>query len=377
MADTQKTFALVVGIEAYTADARPLNGPALDAVKFIGWLRERGVPDTNIHAYLSPLEKNLAAVQQCGLPFQPATQSNLQDFIEHILPGLQGELLFLFWGGHGMVQPDQDRRLFYADVDGNAKRNLNLDSLLNTLRTDRYQNLPRQIGIIDTCANYLYDLEVKLPNYTFAPGQPLGSQKQYVFFAASPGDYAKNDDAQQTGYFSREILQALQASTTTEWPPDMRAIEDVVQTRFVTLRTEGKTKQSPASVVYTDWNAGIRTFADSISVHVMLVTHASIRYADLTPPQRREVLQDFLACSTMKQLARRDAIVLQLRSDIANNITRSQIAIDDVSAILTTCDDYLYGLRELVEVMQMYENDSLPMQKVVQTLQRLLPDALP
>ena len=77
-----------------------------------------------------------------------------------------------------------------------------------------------------------------------------------------------------------------------------------------------------------------------------------------------------------RRLLECDRIVLQLRSEIANNIDRNPATNFDVAAILETCAHYTHGLAELVQEMQVVEQNSLEIQHAIDLLQRTLPDAL-
>jgi len=51
-----RTHAVVVGVEQYAAGSKwDLDGPASDACRIAGWLRDRGVPAEQISLHLSPL----------------------------------------------------------------------------------------------------------------------------------------------------------------------------------------------------------------------------------------------------------------------------------------------------------------------------------
>jgi hypothetical protein len=68
-----QSHAVVVGIEKYDiGDAWNLNGPALDAVRFVRWLRTRGVPAENIDLFASPLAENKTEVDALDVRCHPA-----------------------------------------------------------------------------------------------------------------------------------------------------------------------------------------------------------------------------------------------------------------------------------------------------------------
>ena len=146
-----ETVAVVVGIEKYDIPGADLDGPVRDACRFVRWLRDHKVPARNIHLFASPLEANTAELAGLEVPWQPARREPIYESFTRTLPGTAGDLLFLFWGGHGLLTAGE-RRLIYADATEVATLNLDLDSLLNSLHGDLFVGLPRQVAIIDACA---------------------------------------------------------------------------------------------------------------------------------------------------------------------------------------------------------------------------------
>jgi hypothetical protein len=261
--DPKKTGAIVIGVENYEAgQSWDLNGPADDACKFATWLCDRQVPPENITLFLSPLAKNLALPN--GLSFQAATEENVNDWIKNTLTQSTYDLLYFYWGGHGVMTTDQDRRLFYADATEKNKENLDLNALLTVLRTDyfRASTLSRQIFIVDTCANYVEKMgwAKDLPHSSFSNGKPLDNREQYVLMAAKPGELATNKDAEKTGLFTKELMAQLTEQPNHEWPPNMDMVLKGLKQRFVELREAGKAEQTPTRSYYRDWNSNEGTF---------------------------------------------------------------------------------------------------------------------
>src|SRR5262245_40453518 len=149
MSQSQQTFAVLVGVESYAAGGEwNLDGPASDACRFAKWLRERGTPKDRILLFLSPLAENQSLAQKLELDVtaKPATRADITDVFTKVLPQKSGDLLCFFWGGHGVIDAEGNRRLFYADADLNDLRHLNLNDLLTAWRTSILSGFPRQIG---------------------------------------------------------------------------------------------------------------------------------------------------------------------------------------------------------------------------------------
>src|SRR6476646_10402156 len=138
MTRAQETVAIVVGVEAYSAGPTwNLNGPALDACRFAKWLDRSGVPKGNITMLLSPLIGNVDKIDEMRPDFniRVATAENVRRVFVNELHDRSSDLLIIYWGGHGVMEDGDIRRLLYADAANNDKRNLNLTSLLKALRS--------------------------------------------------------------------------------------------------------------------------------------------------------------------------------------------------------------------------------------------------
>ena len=262
-ADPQKTYALVVGVEKYAAGSNwNLDGPASDASKFAEWLRSQQVPAENIFMYLSPLNENAGIA---GSGAQAATRENVYQALTTILPSKkEGTLFYLFWGGHGMLTPDNKRLLFYTDATQQNILNLDLNSLLTSLRSNYFPGFEQQIFFIDACANYVVDWRLygTLPRETFSGGDPLATREQFVCLAAKPGEYAKNVTKQQTGLFSQVVREELAKQGSDRWPPDMELLTSSLTERFNKLRAGGEAKQTPTHFWYKNWDGTERLLGD-------------------------------------------------------------------------------------------------------------------
>ncbi len=240
--------AVIVAAERYDAGSGwDLDGPVRDACRYVRWLRDHGVPDEAVTLLASPLPGNRGAVAELGLPVRPAQQSVAYDVLTRELPADPADLLILVWGGHGAVDGDGNRRLFYADASTPDKRNLDFNALMRALMTPFYPHQRRQLLVVDACQNLTSELQYvnRLPHQTL-PDHPglMPDREQHVLFAASPGEVALNDSRRRTGLFSDELLRAL-ADPAAAWPPDAGRLADHLDGRFARLRAEGVTDQRP------------------------------------------------------------------------------------------------------------------------------------
>jgi hypothetical protein len=112
-----------------------------------------------------------------------------------------------------------------------------------------------------------------------------------------------------------------------------------------------------AAGTYRAWMRPIEAAADPYPALAGLITAPR--------PLRRgwlyELLEVLLAVPAVADPASRDQIVRLLRPDIAAAVPRHPAARFDVWAVLRTCLLYPDGLPELVEVIRVFEGDSIPM----------------
>ncbi|MDB9371050.1 caspase family protein [Nodularia spumigena CS-586/05] len=381
MAEASTTQAILVGIEKYAdSNAIPdLNGPANDVYQFCQWLRDRNVPSENISVFLSPLDSNRGIVDKITslIGSQPleATKDRVNKALREEARGKKASLFFLFWSGHGWIAPQGDRRLIYADATMEDLKNLNLSSQLNTMRTDIYKNLPQQLLIFDACANS-QRLNITPPEDIPAIGTYLPSQKQMVMFAANPGEYAINKSDEQTGIFSRELLNELRSLQDTEvWLPDMEVVMSNVQQKFIKLREYGQTKQTPSFFLYQDWTGNIKERFSEIEPATKKVDKDSFQLPrNLTIKEVGQLRDLFLQCQSIKDPQSRKDIILNLRKEIASNTIMEGNANQVILSVIKTSRSYSGGLAELLDVIEMlYENGSVEMQNLRKIAIQMLP----
>jgi hypothetical protein len=381
MAEPSTTQAILVGIEKYadSSSIPDLNGPVNDVYQFCQWLRDRNVPPENISVFLAPLDRNVGIVDKITNLIDSKPLEANKDIVNKALREearkKTATLFFLFWSGHGWIASQGDRRLIYADATMEDLKNLNLTVQLNAMQTDLYKNLPRQLLIFDACANSQI-LRITPPDDLPAIGKHLPSQKQMAMFAANPGEYAINKSDEQMGIFSRELLNELNSSKDTElWPPDMEAVMQNVQEKFIKLREDGQTKQTPSYLLYQDWGGNRKERFSEIEPATKARERDSVQLPRDLTIQELGLLRDlFLQCQSIRDSQSRKDIILNLRKEIANNIIMEGNANTVVLSAIRTSRSYSGGLAELLDVIDMlYENDSVAMQNLRRTAIQMLP----
>jgi hypothetical protein len=373
MAEPSTTQAILVGIEKYADSKIPdLNGPVNDVYQFCQWLRDNKVSPENISVFLSPLERNVGIVDKITALIESKPLKATKDIVNQALRGearkKQASLFFLFWSGHGWISPQGERRLIYADATMEDLKNLNLTAQLNAMQTDLYKNLPRQLLIFDACANSQL-LKITAPDDLPAIGTHLPSQKQMAMLAANPGEYAINKSDEQTGIFSRELLNELRLLKDTEvWLPDMEVVMQNVQQKFIKLREDGQTKQTPSFLLYQDWGGNKKIIFEKPQIEPEKST--------LTRLEKVILLRDtFLMCRSILDPSKRKRIILNLRPEITSNSTLEGDNNTVTQSVIETSLDYRGGLLELLKTTEMlFERNSIQMKTLWESAKELFPE---
>jgi hypothetical protein len=247
----ENVYALVVGIEKYQAGPDyDLNGPAKDALKFAEWLLDHNVKPQNIQLFLSTLDKNVEVLEGAkarGLTPETATHDQIAQAIRSQLTSenRRGGLLYVFWGGHGIVTKKDAtvRRLFFADTDDDSKWNLDFNSLLEALSTSVHgAGFPQQIFFIDACANLFYQglaqtIQCEAAGVRFASSGQVERAEQFVLFASAEYEISTNESDVGTGSFSKAVLNELQGQPLFL---EMERVAERIQLNFLE-----KQKQPP------------------------------------------------------------------------------------------------------------------------------------
>src|SRR4051812_8637117 len=106
MSDPAQTQVIAVGISSYEIGPTwDLRRAAEHALNFAEWCRGAGVPASNVHLFLDARQR--AALRprlaNAGVVAEPATSGAIYPFFKDTLPRLDGDVLLLFWSGHGSI----------------------------------------------------------------------------------------------------------------------------------------------------------------------------------------------------------------------------------------------------------------------------------
>jgi len=258
--------AVVVGIERYdcTQDGidLDLDGPASDAVRFSGLMLERGAAPENIHLFMNALDMNarqkeLAAFKGGDrIRIQQPVRDTIEAFFDNVIPKLDGDTLYLLWGGHGVMRDGMERHLFYENIRKTSPLTFWLDKRLAQLR--RRPNFSTQNIFIDACANYveLTEFDGLSPTQVTLNGN-IDFVTQHTLCAAASGERAANDTVLRSGLFTDVLLKQFRKESG--WP-SAKDLQTVIMAVFKEReKTDPRFRQHPVFLEFTADDGGLTT----------------------------------------------------------------------------------------------------------------------
>ncbi|MFE6773642.1 caspase family protein [Streptomyces fimicarius] len=360
--DPARVVALVVGVEAYAAGPRwTLPGPARDALRFRDWLRSTGVPDANILLHLAPAQGPDAVTGHRG-----ADHETLRRALVHELPARQGDMLWIWWGGHGVLDRDEHLRLYCADATEADRRNIDLESARRRLSSDVLPGFERQNWVVDACQTFeeRHRPAVTIPDGSLPAGQRLRIHRQSVLLAADRGQRAANDPVRGQGVFSDILLREL--ATLPGGPaPDPEALFAAVRGHFDRLRAEGGPTQLPT---------------------LQLHRPGHTEHLPAPPPPRNgeapgrdraggglvRVVEALLAYPLMSDRDERQTMVAELDPVLVARMSRHAVPRTDILGILRTLRRRPEGPWELYRVVTLLDDDPDRAAELEQALREFL-----
>ncbi|MFD6970520.1 hypothetical protein [Streptomyces sp. NPDC059949] len=263
----RRTFALVAGVERYDISHRwNLRGPARDALRFARWLTGPAeVPPGNVRLLLSPLDEPDAldwsdspAMADLRTAYRPATEENVKSALLDELPQCDGDLLWIFWAGHGYLGPRQELMLPCADARPSQIRHLNLDSALRWWRTDlvKQRRFPLQAALVDSCrVDAPRDTRWNFGNNDYGGGSSVPGRRQFRLYASREGEAAQNDAERGAGRFTEALIGELGGHSVRESVSGLPVAARSIHRTFRELRERGEGWQLPQFLVDRDWDA--------------------------------------------------------------------------------------------------------------------------
>ncbi|MFB4420356.1 caspase family protein [Streptomyces sp. QL37] len=357
-----RIFALVVGIEQYAAGPGwDLPGPARDALRFRDWLLARGVPGANIQLHLAPLPGSAP-----DLPFRQADHDSLRRALIKDAPDSGAEALWVWWGGHGVLDTDENTALYTADATLTDRRAIDVDSALTRLRSDATPGLGVQMWMVDACRTF--DEQHRFPQSPSTERLPTGARvaahEQTLLFAAGRGQRAGNDPERRLGLFSDIVLRELADDPLPEPLP----LFDAVKARMSALREAGLTEQTP----------GLRLETPGYSERVPPLPSAVRALSDrpAEPPAAR-IVTALMAYPLMSDRDERQTLVNELPAAIVARMPRHLVPRTDVIGIFRALKAHRDGLQRLYEAVTLIDEDPVRAAELKSAIQDFLADPGP
>lgn len=321
-----RTYAVIVALESYPhlGDGWKLPGVAAEAAEFANWLVvDRHVPPANVRVYLSGGDR--AVFTNLGIPpaaIDDATSEPLNQFlagIGEVWP--DGEVLFLYWAGHGFVSRDGRRRLILSDATATLKVNLDLEQLRLHMATDRAGKLKTQFFFFDACARHFEELQsrTELPAGGLNPGSQVREVTQNFYLAAASGELATK------GTFGPEVTRLLREVPAGDWPPNQRWLRNRIEERFDELVAQQEATQQPIWLEFTV-ESGKRSQRGVLPT--LDYIHDISWRAGLPLYQLRTLTELAAQCTTLTERSVRDELYQSLES--GRVLHRPKEAIEDV-----------------------------------------------
>lgn len=269
--DLAGVHALLVGVESYgLGNDAALDGPAHAVCEIAAWLRAGGAAPRDVLVHVSPKEENRNAVRSrleaLGLTHLEATEDLIRDTVIQKLRKRQGDMLLLYWCGHGFVESEFDRRLFYSDATQEDWRHIKFFDMLRYLQASQNPGFRRYVGFVDACAQFTAGAhpESALPNHFFPSAAEQAYRdwavSQYVLLSTGRGEFAKGaQGGKGLPLFTRHLLDELKKLPVGQ-APNPKCIESInraLQERFKALNEEGLADQIPSRYWVRDWRDNI------------------------------------------------------------------------------------------------------------------------
>lgn len=341
------TCALVVGIETYGSIPETLDGPVPNACAFTRWLLSRGVPAKNVHLHLAPKQRDVPAVLPPGVRDQEATDRSVRETLR-ALHEVEASFLFVYWSGHAF-ELDGRLRMLVSDSDPKDIRNLDLDSLLYSLRTDHFGRIESTAIFIDTCRLPVPDGQRRLILPGDVTAGAVRPYRQLVLLSAQPNQAAANKH--KAGVFSERLLVELDAAPQAPWPPDLEAIAQQLHPA-----SDQSSRQRPALWRFRGW----QDTRDEVEILSQGDRPKSRPAVVLTPERHRQLLELIGASPETGTLEGRERVLgrLQRAPDVRTlvpDLARSDLAL---AWLLEVCGNWPDGIMDLVGAVRAGDPDA-------------------
>jgi hypothetical protein len=356
MAGPNRAHVIAVGIDDYEfGSGARLVGPVDDAVRFARWCLDRGVPAPQIHLAVTPGAPEVGELRSSGVDVRGVGKADIHRLFARDLPGWDGDLLWVLWGGHGAIDGLRRRRLFYADSTRDDPVSLDLESLTAMAASSYVPEFEQQIWIVDACQTHGIPVKSEwvAGAETFPLGQPVPGREQDVLLAASLGQAAVNLTVARTGLFSSEVMRELDAAPVQPWPPDVDQLVDGLRARFSHLRDGGGPAQTPTYLWYRNRRGDEGQLLQSGAAPAQPAPGARPDLGRL-----REATEALVRVDEFVRSDTREEMLSTLRREVYAAINRQSNARLEAVSVLRTCLRFAGGMAELIETVRFFCADS-------------------
>lgn len=303
---------VLIAIERYagTPEWNRLTGPVSDALALAAWLITKGVDPASIHVRMSARDEATATADFTNLgvtDLGQATRAAIRSLFVLELPKWPAGELIVFWSGHGWFA---ENSLCLSSSEGrNEDMNLiDIDSLLQLLRSDTVKQFKSQNLFFDACAKFKPG---KSAADDYPAGNPLKEIDQNSYYAASPGQAAI--EAAGKGLFNHDFWQRL------HFPFQPRQIRGELEDIYDAAVQSGVAMQRPFTVGHSLASAkptwrGTRPRADFLT--------GFARRSGLTPKLLERLAITSARCPSFASVESRDALAQSLAQAAARPFNR-------------------------------------------------------
>jgi len=109
-----------------------------------------------------------------------------------------------------------------------------------------------------------------------------------------------------------------------------------------------------------------------LNLAVSLILGDSLMQINLSVDEKKNLIDSLLNCPSLANQHTRQDIINELPSMIRDNVRDNLAARPHILQLVNTCFNYPNGISELLEILRLYEGDSLPMRQVLATWEEIL-----
>ncbi|MEU3407266.1 hypothetical protein ABZ766_25445 [Streptomyces sp. NPDC006670] len=234
-----------------------LVGACADAVRFARWLRHRGVPAANVKLLLAAAPTSHSGLNRAAadIGLEPTYVSSRDRIMDHFTPRgtvPEGDVLYVYWGGHGVLDHGNRRLLLCPDASDADPRCIELTNLQEYLSGTEVAHFPQQVFLVDACAGFIEHRRTQETPGPAPASFPAGRREavtQFTLLAAAAGQMAgQGSVAGGSGDFSTVVTGWLEEHSP-ELTPDLGALVRHVKEQFATGSGPNRRRsQTPVSL---------------------------------------------------------------------------------------------------------------------------------